>query len=55
MRNAELIKAYAEGKEIECFCAGWIDWMPLKEMRDSALRSFMGIEYDPEWSFRIKE
>lgn len=55
MRNAELIKAYAEGKEIECFCVGWDAWLPLTKMSNSALRAFLGIQYDPEWSFRIKE
>lgn len=55
MKFAKEIEAYAKGMKIECHCAGWTDWMPLEEMRDSALRAFLEIESDPEWSFRVKE
>lgn len=55
MKYSELIKAYADGAIIECHCVGWSDWMLLEDMRDSALRVFMGIDNDTDWSFRIKE
>lgn len=58
LKNAELIKAYSEGKIIECFTYGWVEWIPLLEMRDSALRAFLEVgtkSGDEDWQFRIKE
>lgn len=55
MKFRKEIIAYAEGREIECLCRGWTDWMSLKEMRDSALLTFLGLENDDDWQFRIKE
>lgn len=54
MKFAKEIIAYAEGKEVECLCKCWTEWMNIKEMRDSALRTFLGIEEDNEWQFRVK-
>lgn len=51
--QSALIIAYAQGKVIECKCRGWQEWMPLTDMRDSALRTFFGMETDTDWSFRI--
>lgn len=55
MKYANLIKAYAAGEQIECYYVGWPDWVPLVSMRSDALRTFLGIEDDSDWSFRIKE
>lgn len=55
MKYSDLIKAYANGAIIECHYKGWSDWMLLKDMRSTALRTFMGIDNDSAWSFRIKK
>lgn len=55
LKYAKEIAAYAQGKEIECLCVGWQEWMNLKEMRDSAIRTFLGIDNDKDWQFRIKQ
>lgn len=53
IKHKDLIIALANSAKIECYCNMWRDWMPLEEMRDSALQTFLGFKSDPDWSFRI--
>ena len=58
--HADLIKAFAEGAEIQYQYCDWqpYTWEPLYPDSDDqdkyALLAFMGHKKNPEWSFRIK-
>lgn len=49
------IIAYANGKQLLCKYVGWSEWERIEDMRDSALRTLLGIVEDEDWSFKVED
>ena len=49
------IIAYVNGKQLLCKYYGWSEWMRIEDMRDSALRTLLGIDEDEDWSFKVED
>ena len=49
------IIAYVNGKQLLCKYDWWSEWMRIEDMRDSALRTLLGIDEDEDWSFKVED